>query len=117
MSAELPPQIQNMVAQLQQLQQQLQTVVTQKAQLDLLVKETEEAIREVEESKQDSSLFKAVGNVLVKVEKEKLLKELQEKKETYEIRIKTLERQEEKLKERVTEIQKKLQSMLSPQAG
>ena len=111
MSAELPPQIQNMVAQLQQLQQQLQTVVTQKTQLDLLVKETEEAIKD------DASLFKAVGNVLVKAEKDKVLKELQEKKETYEIRIKTLERQEEKLKERVTELQKKLQSMLSPQAG
>jgi len=117
MSAELPPQIQNMVAQLQQLQQQLQAVVTQKTQLDLLIKETEEAIKEVEESRDDASLFKAVGSVLVKVEKEKLLKELQEKKETYEIRVKTLERQEEKLKERITELQKKLQSMLSPQAG
>jgi len=115
--SELPPQIQNMVAQLQQLQQQLQAVVSQKAQLESMLRETEDAIEEVEKSAEGSAIFKAVGNVLVKADREEVLKELKEKKETTEIRIKSLERQEERLKERLVELQKKLQSILSPQAG
>ena len=115
---ELPPQVQNMIAQLQQVQQQLQMVVTQKAQLENSIKEVEDAIKEVEKAKDDDPIFKAVGTVLVKTKKEEILKELKEKKETFEIRIKTLTRQEEKLKERLQELQKKIKSMLSGvQAG
>ncbi len=114
---ELPPQVQNMVAQLQQLQQQLQAVMTQRVQIEAMLSDTEQAIEELKKVGDDAIVYKAVGNILVKEEKEKILKELEEKKETYEIRIKTLQRQEEKLRERFAETQKKLQGILSPQAG
>ena len=115
---ELPPQVQNMIAQLQQLQQQLQMVVTQKVQLENSLKETENAIQEVEKVSDDTPIFKTVGTILVKTSKEEILKELKEKKDTFEIRIRTLERQEEKLKERLQELQKKIKSLLSGvQAG
>ncbi|MET1123940.1 MAG: prefoldin subunit beta [Archaeoglobaceae archaeon] len=113
---ELPPAVQNLVAQLQQLQQQLQAVVTQRVNVESMLRETEQAIEELEKSDAEY-VYKAVGSVLVKASKEEVLKELKEKKETYEIRIKTLQRQEEKLRERFAETQKKLQSHLSPQAG
>ncbi len=115
---ELPPQVQNMIAQLQQLQQQLQMVVTQKVQLENSLKETENAIQEVEKASDDTPIFKTVGTILVKTSKEDILKELKEKKDTFEIRIRTLERQEEKLKERLQDLQKKIKSLLSGvQAG
>ncbi len=115
---ELPPQVQNMIAQLQQLQQQLQMVVTQKVQLENSLKETENAIQEVEKVSDDTPIFKTVGTILVKTSKEDILKELKEKKDTFEIRIRTLERQEEKLKERLQDLQKKIKSLLSGvQAG
>lgn len=114
---ELPPQVQNMVAQLQQLQQQLQAVVTQRVQIEALLRDAEQALEELNKLEDDATVFKAVGSILVKESKENVVKELTEKKETYEIRIKTLQRQEEKLRERFAETQKKLQSLLSPQAG
>ncbi len=115
---ELPPQVQNMIAQLQQLQQQLQMVVTQKVQLENSLKETENAIQEVEKVSDDTPIFKTVGTILVKTSKEDILKELKEKKDTFEIRIRTLERQEEKLKERLQDLQKKIKSLLGGvQAG
>ncbi|RLI84004.1 prefoldin subunit beta [Archaeoglobales archaeon] len=116
MSTELPPQLQNMVAQLQQLQQQLQIVVNQRLQLDSTLKETEMALEELQK-KEDTIVYKAVGGILVQTSKDEMVKELEEKTETLKIRIKTLERQEEKLKERLMELQKKVQSMLGPQAG
>jgi len=115
---ELPPQVQNMLAQLQQLQQQLQMVVTQKAHLENSLKETESAIQEIEKISDDTPIFKAVGTILVKTNKNEVLKELKEKKDTFEVRIKALERQEERLRERIQEMQKKIQSMLGGvQAG
>jgi len=114
---ELPPQVQNMVAQMQQVQQQLQAVIAQRMQVEALLKETNEALEEVKKVAEDTPVFKVVGNVLVKSKKEEVVKELEEKKETYEVRISTLKRQEDRLKERLSEIQSKLQSMLSPQAG
>jgi len=82
-----------------------------------LLRDTEQALQELEKIGEDAPVYKAVGNILVKEKKEDVVKELTEKKETYEIRIKTLQRQEEKLRERFAETQKKLQGMLSPQAG
>jgi len=115
---ELPPQIQNMLAQLQQLQQQLQMVVTQKAHLENSLKETESAIQEIEKVSEDTPIFKVVGTILVKTNKNDVLKELKEKKDTFEVRIKALERQEERLRERIQETQKKIQSLLGGvQAG
>ena len=115
---ELPPQIQNMLAQLQQLQQQLQMVVTQKAHLENSLKETESAIQEIEKVSEDTPIFKAVGTILVKTNKNDVLKELKEKKDTFEVRIRALERQEERLRERIQEMQKKIQSLLGGvQAG
>ncbi|WP_456469355.1 prefoldin subunit beta [Archaeoglobus sp.] len=114
---ELPPQVQNLVAQLQQLQQQLQAVITQRAQVEALLRDAEQALEELQKIEDEAPVYKAVGNVLVKEKKEDVIKELTEKKETYEIRIKTLQRQEEKLRERFAETQKKLQGILSPQAG
>ncbi|HDN73552.1 prefoldin subunit beta [Archaeoglobales archaeon ex4484_92] len=114
---ELPPQVQNLVAQLQQLQQQLQAVITQRSQVEAMLREAERALQELERVGDDTPIYKAVGNVLIKEEKEKVVQDLTEKKETYEIRIKTLQRQEERLRERFAETQRKLQGMLSPQAG
>ncbi|HIP62576.1 MAG TPA: prefoldin subunit beta [Archaeoglobus profundus] len=115
---ELPPQVQNMLAQLQQLQQQLQMVVTQKAHLENSLKETESAIQEIEKISDDTPIFKTVGTILVKTSKNEVLKELKEKRDTFEVRIKALERQEERLRERIQEMQKKIQSLLGGvQAG
>ncbi len=115
---ELPPQVQNMIAQLQTVQQQLQMVMSQKIQLENALKEVENAIREVEKVHENTPIYKSVGTVLVKAEKEDILKELKEKKETMEVRIRALGRQEEKLKERLKELQEKVKSMLSGvQAG
>lgn len=115
--SELPPQVQNLVAQLQQIQQQLQLLITQKAQVEAMLEETKQALNELQAVDENATIYKAVGSILVKEGKEKIVKELTEKKDTYEIRIKTLERQEERLRERFAELQKKLQTLLGQQAG
>ena len=109
---DLPPQVQNQLRQLQQFQQQLEITVQQRLQIDVRLRETENAFEELNKLEENAPVYKSVGNLIIKADKEKLIKELREEKETLEVRKKTLESQESKLKEKIEELQKKLQEAL-----
>ncbi len=109
---DLPPQVQNQLRQLQQLQQQLEIIVQQRLQIDAKIRDTETALEELNKLEEKTSVYKSVGNLIIKADKDKLIKELQEDKETLEIRRKSLESQENRLKERIEELQNKIQEAL-----
>lgn len=109
---ELPPQVQEELARLQQLQQTLQAVVAQKQQLEIEMTETDRALSELEKVTGEAPVYKSVGSILVKADKEALLTELKEKKELLNTRVTVLGRQEERTRERIKEVQQKLQERL-----
>jgi len=110
----LPPQVQERLLRLQQLQQTLQTVLTQKQQLELELTETEQALSELEKVDENAVIYKAVGSLLVKAEKAKVTAELNERKELLNTRIGVLGKQEERLRSQAKELQARLQRDLSP---
>ena len=112
MSGELPPQIQNQLAQLQQLQQQAQAVMTQKTQIEGLIRETEAALKELEMSPDDAVIYKSVGELLFRADKAKLTEELKERKDMMDIRLKTMVKQEERIQGRFTQLQEQLKQSL-----
>ncbi len=112
MSGELPPQIQNQLAQLQQLQQQAQAVISQKSQIEALIRETDAALKELEKSSDDAVIYKNVGELLFKAEKPKLVEELKERKEMMDLRLKTMSKQEERIQSRFTQLQEQLKLSL-----
>jgi len=109
---DLPPQVQNQLKQMQQLQQQLEMLVQQRLQLDVRLRETENALEELNKLEDDSLIYKTIGNLIIKADRETVLKELQEEKESSELRKKTLEGQETKIKEKLEELQTKIQEAL-----
>jgi prefoldin beta subunit len=111
---ELPPQIQEQLVRLQQLQQTLQAVVTQKQQLEIELTEADRAIGELEKLSDQTPVYKSVGSILVKYDRQLLVNELKEKKELYNTRVTVLGRQEERTRERIKELQQKLQERLRP---
>jgi len=111
---ELSPQAQQTLMQMQTFQQQMQNVLIQKESLSLQNLDINNALKELEKSKEDD-VYKAVGPILIKSNKKDLEKELKERKETIEIRLKSLEKQEAKLKEKLEEGQKKIQELLKTQ--
>ena len=111
---ELPPQIQEQLARLQQLQQTLQAVTSQKQQLEIEVAETERAVSELGKLVDESVVYKSVGSLLLRSDKQTLLSELKERKELLGTRITVLGRQEDRTKERIKELQEKLQERLRP---
>ncbi len=83
--------------QLQILEQNLQQFLMQKQQFQQQMIEIESALNELQNSKES---FKIIGNVMLSANKEDLTKELTTKKEELDLRIKTLEKQEDRLKEK-----------------
>jgi prefoldin beta subunit len=112
--SKLPPQVQERLLRLQQLQQTLQTVLTQKQQLELELTETEQALSELEKTDENVIIYKSIGSLLVKAEKAKVTTELNERKELLNTRVSVLGKQEERLRTQAKELQAKLQRDLSP---
>jgi len=110
----LPPQVQQRLLRLQQLQQTLQGVLTQKQQLELELTEVEQALSELEKLTDTAVIYKSVGSLLVKSEKAKVTTELNEQKELLNMRINVLGKQEERLRTQVKDLQEKLQQDLRP---
>src|SRR3989338_10147608 len=90
------------IQQLQLLEQNLQNFLMQKQQFQAQLIEIDSALEELKDNKE---AYKIIGNIMVKTSKEELEKDLKNKKEMIELRIKTLEKQEDKIQERSKKIQ------------
>jgi len=100
-------QVQQLIMQAQAYQQQLQVVATQKEALNLQMIEMGKALEELSRpSKED--VYKIIGPVLVKVKRAEAKRDLESKRELITLRMKTLEKSEGKLKEKLDELREKL---------
>jgi len=112
--SKLPPQVQERLLRLQQLQQTLQSVLAQKQQVEIELTEIEQASSELQKMTDDAVIYKAIGSLLVKSEKAKITVDLNERKELLNTRATVLGKQEERLRGQLKDLQAKLQQDLSP---
>lgn len=110
----LPPQVQERLLRLQQLQQTLQSVLGQKQQVELEQMEINQALEELQKLTDDAVIYKATGSLLIKSEKTKVTTELNERKELLNTRVTVLGKQEERVRAQLKDIQTKLQQDLNP---
>jgi prefoldin beta subunit len=97
--------------QFQAYQQQLQSVLIQKENLKLQILEIDKAVEELDASKEKEA-YKIAGPIMIKKSSEDLKKELTEKKENFDLRIKSLEKAEERMVGKLKEMEPKLKSIL-----
>jgi len=115
---EISPKLQNQIAQFQQLQQQLQSVLSQKFRLEAQLREAQMTVDELGKSPDKVIIYKSVGSLLIRAsDKSSVLKEVEEDKETLEIRIKTMDRQEKSLREKYQVMQDQLSKALGSGAA
>ena len=101
--------IQEKINLFQQMQQQAQTLTQQTSQIEMSVNEIERTLNEIEDTNDKSTLYRAIGSIMQKVDNvKKLKKELMDEKETLEIRNKSLKGQVENLNVQINEMQSKL---------
>lgn len=98
-------ELQNKINQLSMMEQNLQNFAMQKQQFQAQLLETESAEKEIKDSKET---FKIIGSIMVAMDKQKMHKELVEKKEVLQMRIDSFEKQEAKIKEKAEALQKEV---------
>ena len=89
---------QEKIQELQMLEQNLQAIMMQKQGFQMEAAETSSALEEVKASKEDA--YKIIGQLMIKMPRDKILKELEEKKEMLDSRLASFEKQEEQFLKR-----------------
>ncbi|WP_126449192.1 prefoldin subunit beta [Sulfodiicoccus acidiphilus] len=121
MAERVPPELQAQVVKLQQLQNQLGNLIAEKNVVESELREINRILESLSTLPADSSIYKIVGNLLVKFDKASVEKELTERKEFLEIRSKAYQRQESELRKQYESVQKKVNELVSkyykPPAG
>ncbi len=95
----MDPETQKKVQSLQLIEQNFQNLLLQKQTFQVEVNETKTALEEITKSKSD--VYRVLGQVMVKSNIPELQKELTEKKDTLELRMKAIEKQELALREEI----------------
>jgi len=114
---QLPPNVQERLARLQQFQNTMQQLVLQKQRLELEMNESETALETLKDVEDDVKVYRSVGAILVEKPKDKVVEELTERKEFLEMRAKVLQKQEDKTREKITSLQETLQRELNLQGA
>jgi prefoldin beta subunit len=95
----------SMMIQLQGMEQQLQSFGMQRQQLQAQLLEVESALEEVEGAK---TAYRIIGGIMVSADPVALKSELSEKKGSIGVRIKSVERQENSLKDKAQALQEEV---------
>ena len=93
---------QEKIQKLSMMEQSLQSFLAQKQQFQSQLVEIESALEELDKTEK---AYKIVGNIMIAGKKEEIKTDLEKKKEALDIRIKNIEKQEEKIREKTSEIQ------------
>jgi prefoldin beta subunit len=112
----ISPKVQNQIAMLQQIQQQMQTIGAQKTQYEMAVREAKRATEELKDVPEDAPVYLSVGTVMMQKKKEDVEKNLNEKIETLELRVKSLEKQEGLLQGKFEQLQAQIKQALEGKA-
>ena len=93
----------NNLKELQSIEQSMQSIAVQKQNVQVQLAEIDSALREIEGKE---VAYKIVGSILIEAKPADLATELTEKKDVAEVRLRTLEKQETRLRERFDAVQK-----------
>ena len=99
------------VGQFQAYQQQLQAILLQKENFKLQMLEIEKALEELVGSKVKQA-YKIAGPIMIKKSSEDLKSELKERKENFDMRIKSLEKAENRTTTKLKEMEPRLKELM-----
>lgn len=97
---------QEKIQELQLIEQNLQNLLMQKQAFQIELNEVENALAEVLKTKDE--VYKITGQVMLKADKQEVEKELKEKNDIISLRIKSIEKQENSLREKLDKLREEV---------
>ncbi|NAY89782.1 MAG: prefoldin subunit beta [Desulfurococcales archaeon] len=113
MAEKVPPEIEQIAQQLDELQEKYSVLANQRVLLENEVKEISRVLESLQTIPQGAKVYRNVGNILFEEDKEKLVKELEDRKSTDELIVEKYKKEEEDLKKQISGLQEKLKGMLT----
>lgn len=113
----VPPEAEVKYNKYLQLRDTYNAIVQQRLAAESSLSEIEKVIETLNGLSDNAEVYKMAGFVLVKSTKGDLLKELQDRKENLELKIKALKNQENLVKEELDKVAGELQRLLQGAAG
>jgi prefoldin beta subunit len=95
---------------------QLAAIENQSNTLSMQSKFIDEALKELKETKEEK-VYKAVGNILILSDSKKVMKELEEQKETIALRLKTIKKQEEAVIDKMNKLKNEIENAQKSSTG
>lgn len=96
----------NKINEMQILEQTLHNLILQKQNFQMELSETQSASAEI--AKSGGDVFKIVGQLMVKADREKIRDELSSKEKILELRLRSLEKQEDSLMKKLDGFKKEV---------
>ncbi len=103
---EIDEKTQEKIQEIQILEQNLHNLLLQKQAFQLELNETENALSEIEKTKED--VFKIISNIMIKTDKTKLKEELNRKKELLNLRLNSIGSQEKEFSKELEVLRKEI---------
>lgn len=94
------------IEELQVLESHIQNFLIQKQSIQMEVNEMDNALEEIKNS--DGEVYKMVSGIMIKTEKVKIKKELEERKKSAQMKVNAIEKQEEILNKSASELRSKV---------
>lgn len=116
MQGNLPPEAREKIETLQDIQERAQQVTMQKQQAEAELANAQHALEALEDIDPEARLYREVGELMIETEYDDAKESLGERVDNLEIRVQTLEKQEDRVREQFESLQTELQSLLQ-QAG
>ncbi len=92
---------------------QLLNISAQKQQIQVQSMALKQALDELAKTK-EKKVYKAVGNILIQDDTQKVKKEIKERKESLDLRLKTLQKQEDSLVNKLNNLKAEIESSQKP---
>lgn len=108
-------EIQQKVMDFERSRNQLMGVSSQKQNLQIQSQTLKATLEELEKTK-EKKVYKAVGNILILSDTAKVKKDVKDKQESAELRLKTLQKQEESLVNKLNSLKAELEAAQKAEA-
>lgn len=105
----------NLVRELQVLEQNLQHLLIEKQSLEVDCNEINNALEELKITKEE--VYRILGNIMLKSDKNILIKELEDKKKLSDLHLNSIENQEKLVQQKIDKLRKEITAEISKEKG
>jgi len=113
MAQNIPPALEQELQKFDTMRRNHETLTAMSQTLQAELTEVKGTLEELKKQSDDTVTYKAVGQVMFKVEKPAVEEELEDRQKTIEMRLASTSKQTEKLAEQLKELQSKIEIELS----